>query len=273
LKQLAEQQSAKAPPASAESGGFLWFKPRKPKAAPVTNAAPAAAQSEPGKLTASMQAPAKPDAARAAAEEAKATAAAAAAEDTGSAEVRLLLAQARTAMAGKDFAGAKQHLTGILDRDPGNVPAQMQLGVCLFQLGQLAEAEATLRKLAAASPNHAGARSLLGVIHLRQGRIEEAYQELTRAVAIEPRNAEAHNHLGIVMNEKGWATAAEQEVRRALELNPQYADAHFNLAVLYARQKTPRLDLARFHYQKATDLGAAKDEKLEALLANVEKSK
>jgi Flp pilus assembly protein TadD len=106
----------------------------------------------------------------------------------------------------------------------------------------------------------------LGVVHLRKGRIEDAYNELTRAVAIDPRNSEAHNYLGIVMTEKGWITAGEEEIRRAIELKPEYADAHFNLAVIYARERTPRLELARYHYQKAIELGASHDPQLESIL-------
>jgi Tfp pilus assembly protein PilF len=107
---------------------------------------------------------------------------------------------------------------------------------------------------------------LLGVIYFRKGMLDEAFSELTRAVALNPRNAEAHNYLGITLSEKSWTAAAEQEIRRAIELNPQYADAHFNLAVLYAKQKTPKIELARYHYRKALDLGAEPDPQIEAIL-------
>jgi len=36
--------------------------------------------------------------------------------------------------------------------------------------------------------------------------------------------------------------------------------------VIYAKQKTPRWELARYHYQKALDLGAQPDPQLEARL-------
>jgi len=36
--------------------------------------------------------------------------------------------------------------------------------------------------------------------------------------------------------------------------------------MMYTRQKTPKLDLARYHYQKAIDLRAEPDKPLEALL-------
>ena len=37
------------------------------------------------------------------------------------------------------------------------------------------------------------------------------------------------------------------------------ADAHFNLAVIYAKQRTPNVELAKYHYKKALDLGAPPD--------------
>lgn len=267
LKQIAERRETAAAPPPATGGGFLWFKPRRP-ARVATNepAAVATAQSEDARLTAVVKAPAPPESARAAAEEVRVAAVAAREAGEGSTEVRLLLGQARAAMATRDFATAKEKLLTATEREPNNPAVLMTLGATLYQLNQLDEAENTLRQLVAQAPNHGGARALLGIVHFRKGRLEDSYNELTRAVAVDPRNPEAHNYLGIVMSEKGWATAAEQEVRRALELNPSYADAHFNLAVIYSRQKTPRLELARYHYQKAVDLGAARDPQMEAIL-------
>ncbi|MEI6085000.1 MAG: tetratricopeptide repeat protein, partial [Verrucomicrobiota bacterium] len=269
LRQIAARQGtspdqlAKPKPAT---GGFLWFKPKaKPAPAAPTNDV-ITSQSDAGKLTVSVKSPAASESAKAAAVEVKAAADAVADTKEGSTEVRLLVGQALTAMAAKDYAAAKPFLVTAVAKEPGNISVLMNLGITLYQLNEIDEALATLRQVVAAAPNQSAARSLMGIIHLRQGRIEDAYNELTRTVAIDPRNAEAHNYLGIVMNQKGWATAAEQEIRRALELNPNYADAHFNLAVLYSRQKTPRLELARYHYQKAVDLGTSRDPELEAVL-------
>ena len=66
---------------------------------------------------------------------------------------------------------------------------------------------------------------------------------------------------------KGWSDASEQELRRAVELDPGYADANFNLAVLYLRRTPPLYELARRHYQRALDLGAARDPVIEKLIA------
>jgi cytochrome c-type biogenesis protein CcmH/NrfG len=183
--------------------------------------------------------------------------------------VSVLLNEARTAFALKDFTTAEAKYEAVLAQDPNNVTALSNIGVVQYQQGKLDDAEQTLRKAVVQAPNDSPSRSLLGVIYFRKGKIEEAFGELTRAVALDPRNAEAHNYLGITLSEKGWQAAAEQEIRRALELNPQYADAHFNLAAMYARQKTPKLELARYHYQKAIDLGADRDPKMEQVLKAV----
>ena len=61
--------------------------------------------------------------------------------------------------------------------------------------------------------------------------------------------------------------ASEQELRRAVELDPDYADANFNLAVLYLRRTPPLVELAHRHYQRALDLGTARDPLIEGQLA------
>ena len=264
LRQVAGKTSTETREAQAKpQGGFLWFKPRPqptPEAAALGSES-AVSQSEAGKLTAVVKAPTPPESPRAPVPAQPAVRA-------ESSDARRLLDDARAAIAQQDLTGAAAKFQAVLEKDPNNTTALSNLGVVYYKLNRLDEAEDTLHKAVASAPNDSEARSVLGVICFRKGRTEDAFSELTRAVALNPRSAEAHNYLGIVMGEKGWGTAAEQEVRRAIELNPEYADAHFNLAVIYARQKTPRLELARYHYQRARDLGAERDTQLEASLGS-----
>ena len=183
-----------------------------------------------------------------------------------SADTKTLLNEARAAAALKDYDTAALKYQKVLAREPNNVTALSRLGAVCYEQGKLDDAEGYLRKVETLVPSDSQPHSLLGVIFFRKGRVDEAFDELTRAVALDPRNAEAHNYLGITLNEKGWGAAAEEEMRHAIELNPQYADAHFNLAVMYAKQKVPRPELARYHYQKSLDLGAPPDPQLEALI-------
>jgi Flp pilus assembly protein TadD len=70
----------------------------------------------------------------------------------------------------------------------------------------------------------------------------------------------------VTVGKKGWYSAAEDEMRKAIELQPDYAEAHFNLAVFYLQRNPPAVELARRHYQKARDLGAAPDPDVEKRL-------
>jgi Flp pilus assembly protein TadD len=188
-------------------------------------------------------------------------------------DVKILLNEARAAGAVKDYETAAARYEVVLTKDPKNVTALSRLGAIRYQQGKLDQAEVFLRQAAAEAPNDSSTRSLLGVVFVRKGNLDDAFNELTRAVALDPHNAEAHNYLGITLSQKGWSTSAEEEIRRAIEYNPQYADAHFNLAVIYAKQRTPRWELARYHYQKALDLGAAPDPQFEALLKSASSPK
>ncbi len=187
-----------------------------------------------------------------------------------SASIRALLQQAQAAQqAGQDDQAGVLYRR-VLESEPDNLLALSNLGVIRFRQGDLKEAETNTRRAVALAPNDSQARALLGIIYFRSGKPEEAFRQLTRAIALDPRHAQAHNFLGITLSAKGWDAAAEQEIRKAIELDPQYADAHFNLAVLYAAAQSPRYERARYHYQKAVDLGAAKDNDLEQLLAQAE---
>jgi Flp pilus assembly protein TadD len=55
-------------------------------------------------------------------------------------------------------------------------------------------------------------------------------------------------------------------LRRAVEIRPDYADAHFNLAVFCLERDPPAVELARRHYRRALDLGAAPDPLVERAL-------
>jgi Flp pilus assembly protein TadD len=186
--------------------------------------------------------------------------------EKAAAEIRTLLNEARAAMALKDLDTAAGKYEAVLAKETDNLTALSGLGTVRYQQGRLDEALQFLRKAVSQAPNDAASRAVVGIIYLRKGQVEDAFSELTRAVALDPRNAEAHNYLGIVMLVKGWFASAQQEMQRAVELNPQYSDAHFNLAVLYMKQRPPRVEQARSHYLRALELGAAADPQLEALL-------
>ena len=135
-----------------------------------------------------------------------------------------------------------------------------------FRTGKLKAAELTLKKAVTVAPKDEFAHTTLGIVYYRQAKFDDALNELTKSLAINPKSASAHNYLGITASQKGWQEAAEKEMLEAISVNPDYADAHFNLAVVYATASPPSRELAKKHYAKATQLGAAPDPSLEKLL-------
>jgi Flp pilus assembly protein TadD len=133
-------------------------------------------------------------------------------------------------------------------------------------MDRLDAAEATLKKAVSADPSDGQAMSLLGLLRFKQKKYEEALDTLTRAAQLDPDNPVTQNHLGILLSEKGQRAAAETAFRRAIQLQPEYGEAHCNLALVYALQRPPLPELARWHYQKAMTAGNPRKPELEKLL-------
>jgi Flp pilus assembly protein TadD len=103
----------------------------------------------------------------------------------------------------------------------------------------------------------------MGMLRFQQGKYDEALDVLSRSAQLDPKNADTQNYLGITLGQKGQREAAETALRKAIQLNPNYAGAHYNLAIIYAAQKPPFIELAKFHYNKALSLGQPANTDLE----------
>ena len=163
---------------------------------------------------------------------------------------------------------AKSTFEKVLAISPGNAAALINLALVEQRARHYGAAEKYLRSLLRDDPTNATAWLLLGIGASEQNQIEAAHAHLAQAVLYAPDDARAHQHLGIALWRRGWHSAGEEELRRALEINPKFADAHYNLANLYLHRTPPPIELARRHYQKAVELGAAPDEKLAKQLGN-----
>lgn len=176
-----------------------------------------------------------------------------------SAEAQRLAKRALLELAQNDLAAAKRDFMTVLELEPGNIPTMINLGLIEYRQQNYSEAEKVLRQLLRAEPETGLAWLILGVVHYDQDQLDAALAALAQAVLLEPKDARAHHYLGVTVGKKGWYSGAEEEMRKALELEPEYEEAHFNLAVFYLQRSPPSVELARRHYQKALDLGAAPD--------------
>ena len=154
----------------------------------------------------------------------------------------------------------------IIDKYPESLYAWSNLGVVRFQQGKFDDALKALQQAVKLSPTDAFSYSNLGIVYYQLNQFENAIDALNSAKALDPTDPKTHNYLGCACSQKGWQEVAEKEFRKAIELDPNFGDAHFNLALVYATSKPPSLELARREYNRALELGIAKDSRLEKLL-------
>lgn len=91
------------------------------------------------------------------------------------------------------------------------------------------------RKALALDPGLAAARTNLGILLYQRGEVDAARAEFEAALAGDPEQAEARFNLGNLLLERGDVEVAAAELRRVLALAPDFADAHFNLATALER--------------------------------------
>ena len=181
----------------------------------------------------------------------------------------LLVAEAQNYFSAGDYGKAEADYRQILQSDPNNPTALANLAAIELQENKLADAETHITAALAKTPDDAFNLSTFGYLKFRQQKYDEALDALSRAAKLAPANPLIQNYLGVTLGQKGLRTQAETALRKAIELNPNYGDAHNNLAVIYLSENPPMAALARWHYQKALDLGQPRNPDLEKKLADL----
>jgi len=179
---------------------------------------------------------------------------------------RELVQRAKELFQAKNYVEAEKIYQSIVEANPRNYFALSNLGAVQIEAGRLSAAEVALNKAIELQPNDSFAYTNLGIAFCRQGKFDEAINALRRSISLNSSDAVAHNYLGVCLGQREQWQDAELELKRSIEIKPEYSDAHFNLAVLYTSTQPPALELAKSHYTKATQLGAAPDESLERLI-------
>jgi len=119
-----------------------------------------------------------------------------------------------------------QALDGMID----DAEVAYNLGICLSELGQIAECIEPLERCTRLDPDHANAWVGLGVAHTRLGHPEAALDALREAVRLNPGNPFAQRNLGAVLMKADRYDEALSHLRRAAELAPEDPSALFGLA-------------------------------------------
>ena len=180
-----------------------------------------------------------------------------------------LVAEAQGYFSVGEYAKAEADYLRILQGDPNNALALANLAAIELQEDKLADAETHITAALAKNPDDAYTLSNFGYLKFRQQKFDEALDALSRAAKLDPANPQIQNYLGATFSQKGLHAQAETALRKAIELAPDYGPAHNNLAVIYLGETPPMAGLARWHYQKALDLGQPRNPDLEKKLADL----
>ncbi len=146
---------------------------------------------------------------------------------------------------GGDLVAARTEFEAALALRPDRAKARLNLGIALLELGEPDRAETELARVVATHPNSTNALNALGVALIKQGRSEAAVPHLERAVALADDDPYARTHLAVALTAAGRPADALSHYRRAIALLPDAG--------------VPRLGLARAHLALGDLRGARED--------------
>lgn len=141
----------------------------------------------------------------------------------------------------RDFTGAVDCLTRLLEIDATRVECYNNLARFLMELDRPSEAQRYLFTSMQMSPNSVEAHLFLGNLFSRYWRLGEAREQFQRVIELQPAHAGVYNNLsGIAVLERNIDEALSL-LRTALELQPNYSAAADNLAFYlnYSDKFTP----------------------------------
>ena len=89
-----------------------------------------------------------------------------------------------------DLSASKRQFEIVLELEPNNLEAMLQLGLAEFRLGEADKAAERFENIIQNYRRHSGAYYYLGVYHLRHGNPQEAATNFKEALRLKPRDPE-----------------------------------------------------------------------------------
>ncbi|EUK19047.1 tetratricopeptide repeat protein [Commensalibacter papalotli (ex Servin-Garciduenas et al. 2014)] len=164
---------------------------------------------------------------------------------------------------GKAFDQALNIAKDAVTNNPGKIEFLHELGLVLYQLGQLGDAERVFRKIIRLNPKIASAYANLGAILFQLNKLREAKAYLTEALKQAPEIIETQVNLGLVQMGLGALADAKILLENAYQHSPHDARIGLNLGTLYYElrelDKAEKLD----HYllEQAQNLALIQNDK------------
>jgi len=168
------------------------------------------------------------------------------------AQLNLGVSYARTGQIAKAIAS----LDKATSLDPGAMIGHYELGLALYEAGDLQRAADQFAIVAERMPQWADARYSLASVYARINRVADAVSELTATLAIERRHFRANLLLGRIETLRGRAAEALPYLKVAVDAQPSNAEAHSFLADAY--EKVGNAPQAAAERQRAQALAGKK---------------
>ena len=102
-----------------------------------------------------------------------------------------------------DLSASKRQFEKVLELEPNNLEAMLQLGLAEFRLGEADKAAKRFENIIQNYRRHSGAYYYLGVYHLRHGNFEKAVTNFKESLRLKPRDPETLWNLWTAYNELG----------------------------------------------------------------------
>ena len=102
-----------------------------------------------------------------------------------------------------DLSASKRQFEKVLELEPNNLEAMLQLGLAEFRLGEADKAAERFENIIQNYRRHSGAYYYLGVYHLRHDAPEKAVENFKESLRLKPRDPETLWNLWTAYNELG----------------------------------------------------------------------
>ena len=137
----------------------------------------------------------------------------------------------------KNTTAASQEFQRALDLDANNREALAGLVNTYSKSGQLPQAEALLRRMAANEPQNATLHIQLGRVLAAQKKNDEAITELSKGLDLSPDVAANRELIQLLLEEKKYPEAIVR-LKTAVQASPTDPDLHYLLGTTYLRNKS-----------------------------------
>lgn len=120
-----------------------------------------------------------------------------------------------------EIASKIQSLKEIVEKDPKNLSAWVELGNLYFDSGNPKEAIEAYRQYLSAKPNNPDVRTDMGIMYRALGDFDRAIEEFKKAAQSDPKHINSRYNIGIVLlHDKGDIKGAIKAWEDYLRVDP-----------------------------------------------------